>query len=113
MYGIMRPGKAVYDCAILPIQGISGICKDRFIDWWRLHSAQSKRLPETMRVVPEDIVQIELEPSPPSTIPMCVAFWMLWFQLRVLDARLRGMPIESPTRRLRSFSTQQHFLSLY
>src|SRR3954468_9731243 len=78
--------QAVCDCAILPIQGVSGTGKDRFIDWWHLHSAQSKRLPETMRVVPEDIVRIELEPSPASTIPMtCVAFWMLWFQLRVLD----------------------------
>jgi len=38
---------------------------------------------------------------------------MLWFALRVLDTRVRGISIEYSTHRQRSFSTEQQFLSLY
>jgi hypothetical protein len=106
--------QAVCDCAVLPVQGVAGTGKDRFIDWWHLNGAQSERLPESFRVAPDDIVQIALEPSPASAIPMiCVAFSMLWFALRVLDSRMRGVSIEYSTHRQRSFSTEQQFLSLY
>lgn len=106
--------QAVRDCAILPVQGVSGTGKDRFIDWWRLRGASSQRVVDYLRVVPEDIVHISLSRMPASSVPMsCVCFSMLWFALRVLDARLRGVQIAPNTGRLQSLSTEQQFLSLY
>jgi hypothetical protein len=59
-------------------------------------------------------VHIALTQAPGSSVPMtCVAFSMLWFALRVLDARLRGSNIEPSTHPPRSFSREQQFLSLY
>jgi hypothetical protein len=106
--------QAVRDYAILPVQGVSGTGKDRFVDWWRLRGASSQRVTEHLRVAPEDIVPIALSRLPASSVPMCcVCFSMLWFALRVLDARLRGIQIEPNTGRLQSLSTEQQFLSLY
>jgi hypothetical protein len=91
---VKRLNEAVHNRAILPIVGQSGSGKNRFSDWWAQEGCASAEFAEGTAITPDDIVLVNAQPSPVSSVPIaCVVFTRLWRALQEIErARYNGEP---------------------
>lgn len=110
---VQRLNKAVLDCEILPVVGVSGTGKDRFLDWWHQAGCADKRFAGDDLVSPHEIIMVEARPARATTISVsCLLMSSIWHALLELQrAREHGEP-PRPVRAFRSLKTDRQLASL-
>jgi hypothetical protein len=110
---VQRLNTAVLACAVLPVVGVSGTGKDRFLDWWWKHGGTNTQFAGDNLVSPDDIILIRARTARSTTIPgSCFLMNALWHALLELQrARENGEP-PRPVQNPRSLKTDRQLVSL-
>lgn len=110
---VQRLNTAAWEREILPVVGVSGTGKDRFLDWWWQQGCAEQRFAGNETIQPDDIILVEARPAQATTISVsCLLMNAIWNALLELQrARENGEPPQ-PVREFRSLKTDRQLASL-
>jgi hypothetical protein len=110
---VQRLNAAALEREILPVVGISGTGKDRFLDWWWQQGCADKKFAGDDLVSPHDIIVVEARPARATTISVsCLLMNAIWHALLELQRARENGELPKPVREFRSLKTDRQLVSL-
>jgi hypothetical protein len=110
---VQRLNAAVLEREILPVVGVSGTGKDRFLDWWWQQGCAQEKFAGTDLVSPEDILLVRARAVKNTSIPAsCFLMNAIWHALLELQRARENGEQPRPVGNPRSLKTERQLVSL-